>query len=240
MHEDWLQKYIKEHQLQIGFSELHGPYKYGADYKGVYAQKLVKIEAEWDYADYIRHKHGPGFADVLVVATLAPVPIQLQDILPSIIINLDREKVVQWAEPRIAAKSYEDYYSYPWRKLARNLLYLYAYYQKLEKRSAEYTGSRLSPSTYRNQTPSGFKFGPGGKEQSFSGTAEDKAAWDYWLETAHLVAEHFHLKPALLRATWVDRIAIFSSATGRMTESDIRRFKEVVAFIEELILKKEW
>ncbi len=70
MHENWLQRYIKEYHQQIGFTQLHGPYKYGADFKGVYAGKPVKIEAEWDYSDYISHKHSLSFADILVVATL--------------------------------------------------------------------------------------------------------------------------------------------------------------------------
>ena len=53
MHEKWLQKYIKEFHQQIGFAQIHGPYSYGADFKGIYAGQAVKIEAEWRYADYI-------------------------------------------------------------------------------------------------------------------------------------------------------------------------------------------
>jgi len=47
----------------------------------VYGRNQLKIEAEWDYADYIRHKHSLRFADVLVVATLKPVPEALKTII---------------------------------------------------------------------------------------------------------------------------------------------------------------
>ena len=143
MHEIWLQKYIKEHYQQIGFTRLHGPYNYGADFKGFYANKPVKIEAEWDYSDYINHKHTLRFADILVVATLKPVPESLKEKLPSLIINLDREKVIEWALPRMITKNEENYYSYPWRRLSRSLLHLYAYYQKQQHHKIDFIGSNL-------------------------------------------------------------------------------------------------
>jgi hypothetical protein len=239
MHEYWLQKYIKENHLKIGFSQLHGPYKYGADFKGIYAGKPVKIEAEWDYSDYISHKHSLSFADVLVAATLEPVPQSLDGKLPSIIINLDREQVTQWAEPRISKKSKEDYYSYSWRRLSRNLLCLYAFYQKQNHRSFSYVGSRLPLSLHRSQTPAGFQFGEGGKEEGFEGPPEEKAAWDYWLDVTHVAADHFRLKPALLRPTWIDRTGLYFSHTGRLTESESRRFKDVAEFIDALIFRDE-
>jgi hypothetical protein len=235
MHEIWLQKYIKEYYRQIGFTQLHGPYNYGADFKGVYAEKPVKIEAEWEYSDYISHKHTLRFADVLVVATLHPVPESLRLKLPSVIINLDREKVVAWAHPRLEKKTREDYYSYPWRKFSRNLLYLYAYYRKKDHRHTDFIGSNLARSMSPVQKPTGFQFGEGGKEESFDGRPEDKAAWDYWLNIAHNIATHFKLKPTLLHPTWIDRIALYVNHTGRITESEFQRFKEVALFIDELL-----
>jgi hypothetical protein len=172
MHENWLQKYIKEHYLQIGFSQIHGPYKYGADFKGVYAGKPVKIEAEWEYSDYISHKHTVRFADILVVATLEPVPEHLKEKLPSIIINLNREHVIKWAQPQLIKKNKEDYSSYSWRRLSRSLLDLYAYYQKQNQRGIDFIGSNLALSMNKSQAPGGFQFGAGGKEKSFEGPPE--------------------------------------------------------------------
>ncbi len=239
MHEIWLQKYIKEHYRQIGFTQLHGPYSHGADFKGVYAEKPVKIEAEWEYSDYIGHEHSLKFADILVVATLEPAPEHLKLKIPSIIINLNRDQVVEWAEPRIIKKEEEDYYSYPWRRLSRNLLCLYAYYQKQNHRGMDFIGSNLVHLMYKVQTPVGFQFGAGGKEESFEGLPEDKAAWDYWLDAAHAVANHFQLKPALLRPTWIDRVALYFNHTGRITDGESRRFKDVATFIDDLILREE-
>jgi hypothetical protein len=238
MHEIWLQKYIKELYRQIGFTQLYGPYQYGADFKGVYADKPVKIEAEWKYSDYISHKHTLRFADVLVVATLDPVPQSLKTKLPSIIINLNREQVVEWAQPRLVKKDQEDYYSYPWRKLSRNLLCLYAHYQKQNRLRNDFIGSNLTLSMVRSQKPAGFQFSVGGKEASFAGSVEDKASWDYWLNIAHAVANHFRLKPALLRPTWIDRLALYFNHTGRITDSEFKRFKEIALFIDKLMLRE--
>jgi hypothetical protein len=226
MHEIWLQKYIKEHYQQIGFTQLHGPYKVGADFKGVYAEKSVKIEAEWEYSDYISHKHTLRFADVLVVATLEPVPEPLKIKLPSIIINLNRDQVAAWAQPRMVKKDEEDYFSYPWRRFSRNLLYLYAYYQKQNHLRTDFIGSDLVLSMYKTQIPTGFQFGSGGREESFAGQPEDKASWDYWLKVAHSVANQFRLKPALLRPTWIDRVAIYVNHTGELLRVNLSDSKK--------------
>jgi hypothetical protein len=239
MHEIWLQKYIQEHHRQIGFSDLHGPYKYGADFKGLYAGHPVKIEAEWEYTDYIAHGHTLQFADVLVVADLAPVPQGLKEKLPSIIVNLDRAQVTAWAQPRLLKKNGEDYHAYPWRKFARNLLYLYAFHHKQSQQRTDFAGSRLAQSMSKFQRPAGFHFGTGGKEESFEGLPEDKAAWDFWLGIAHTVAVQFHLKPALLRPTWIDRTALYVNNTGRITASESERFQDVALFIDDLLLKEE-
>lgn len=239
MNEYWLQRYIKEHYQQIGFTEIHGPYKYGADFKGVHDEKPVKIEAEWEYTDYISHKHSPGFADVLVVATLEPVPRHLKGKLPAFVIHLSREQVEEWAQPRMIKKDREDYYSYPWRKFSRSLLCLYAYHRKLDHRKMDFVGAGLMLSMNKAQKPAGFQFGTHGKEEGFKGTPEDKASWNYWLTIAHAVSEHFNLKPALLRPTWVDRVALYFNHTGRITEGESRRFKDIAVFIDDLILQEK-
>jgi hypothetical protein len=235
MHEKWLQKYLQEYYPQIGFDQLHGPYNYGADFKGLYAEKQVKIEAEWDYSDYIKHKHSLRFADILVVATLEPVPEHLKARLPAIIINLDRQKVIDWAQPRLTKKKNEDYYAYPWRRLSKSLLDLYTNYRKRNNLKMDFVGSNLAHSINRSHAPAGFQFGTGGKETGFEGSPDDKATWDHWLIIAHTVAEHFHLKPTLLRPTWIDRIALYSNHTGRMTGGEIKRFEEVAVYLQELL-----
>jgi hypothetical protein len=239
MHEDWLQRYIKEHYQKLGFSQIHGPYKYGADFRGIYLSKPVKIEAEWDYSDYIIHKHTLRFADILVVATLEPVPDHLKQQLPSIIINLDREQVIRWAQPRRTKKNKDDYYSYPWRRMSRSLLDLYAHYRKQNHQKIDFIGSNLTFAKEKSQKPTGFQFGAGGKEEGFEGLPEDKASWDYWLVIAHSVANHFRLKPTLLHPTWIDRVALYFDHTGRITDDESERFKEVALFIEELFLRGE-
>jgi hypothetical protein len=240
MHEIWLQKYIKDHYLQIGFTQLHGPYKNGADFKGIYANRAVKIEAEWDYSDFISHKHSLKFADILVAATLEPVPEHLKEKLPSIIIKLNRNQVVEWAQPRIIKKNKEDYYSYTWRRLSRNLLYLYAYYQRQTQGKMDFIGVNLLSTMYQTQKPAGFQFGEWGKEESFEGLPEDKTSWDYWLDVAHAAAKHFQLKPALLRPTWIDMTALYLNHTGRITNNDLKRFEEIATFVHDFILTRKW
>jgi hypothetical protein len=239
MHEFWLQKYIKQHYQQIGFTQLHGPYNYGADFKGVYAGKQVKVEAEWEYSDYINHKHSLKFADILVVATLEPIPEHLKLRLPPTIINVNRDQVIEWAQPRMIKKNNEDYYSYTWRRLSRNLLYLYAYYRKRNGRSLDFIGSNLLQKMGKNQKPAGFQFGEGGKEDGFEGRPEDKDSWDFWLNGAHGAADQFRLKPALLRPTWIDMVALYLNHTGKITDKDFERFQEVATFIDDLILRQE-
>lgn len=239
MHEEWLQKYIQDHYQKIGLSQIHGPYKRGADFKGFYAGKPVKIEAEWDYADYINHKHPPGFADVLVVATLEPVPECLRENLPISVIQVSREDVIEWAQPRRSQKNREDYHGYPWRRFSKSLFDLYAYSQKQISPPVDFIGSAVTLTKRNSQTPAGFQFGPGGKEEGFKGPPEEKAYWDQWLVIAHSVSNQFKLKPALLRPTWIDRIAFYYHGTGRITDSDLKRFQEVVLFIDEILSRRE-
>jgi hypothetical protein len=239
MHEYWLQKYIKEHYQQIGFTQIHGPYKHGADFKGFFAGKPVKIEAEWDYSDYIDHEHALDFADILVVGTYDPVPERLRERLPSTIIHLDRDRVIEWAEPRQIKKHKEDYTAYPWRRLSRSLIDLYAYYRKVNQVELDFIGSDLAFSKHKSPTPPGFTFGSGGKEESFTGSPENKISWDYWLVIAHSVASHFHLSPALLRPTWIDRVGLYFNHAGNVTDGELKRFEEVATFVDEIIRRGE-
>jgi hypothetical protein len=235
MHEIWLQKYLKENFRRFGFTALYGPYSQGPDFKGVFTSKRVKVEVEWDYSDYIRHGHPLKFADIIVVASLEPIPELLKEKLPPVVINVARERVIDWASPKIILKNADDYHSYPWRRLSRSLLDLYSYYQKQKNGRLDFIGSNLALSMYKSQAPFGFQFASGGNEECFEGLPTDKAAWDYWLEIAHEVAGQFKLAPALLRPTWIDRIALPFTYTGRITEYQLKRFKEIAIFIESWI-----
>ena len=161
-------------------------YFYGADFKGVYANKRVKVEVEWDYADYIQHKHPVDFADIIVVATFDPIPASLKEKLPPVAINVDREQVIHWANPKINTKKEDEYHSYPWRRLSRSVLDLFAYYQKQKGSTADFIGASLALSMFKSQKHCGFLFAPDGKEESFEGSPTDKAAWDFWLVSGHL------------------------------------------------------
>jgi len=81
------------------------------------------------------------FADVLVVASYDPVPEHLRPRLPSTIIHLNREQVIAWALPLKIKKNKEDYFSYPWRRLSRSLLDLYANYRKLNQLGLAFLGA---------------------------------------------------------------------------------------------------
>ena len=198
MHERWLQQYILAHFRELGFSQLRGPYSQGVDFKGSCKGKRVKVEAEWQYVNYYLHQHPPGWADILIVATLQPPPENLLDILPSRIVNIELRKVIEWAQPRADEKEREDFQSYPWRRLSRNLLDLYAYYLKHQKREYKlfFIGSHLALTRNKAQKPAGFQFDTNGLELEFQGSQEDKFAWDYWLNIAHVVADKFRLRPA--------------------------------------------
>ena len=237
MHENWLQEYIVAHYRGLGFSQLKGPFRRGVDFKGIYRGKRVKIEAEWHYANYCFHQHPPDWADILIVATLEPVPEKYRDVLPSRIVNIPLDEVIKWAEPKADEKERECFRSYPWRRLSRNLLDLYVYYLECHARSATSTviGSHLALSRNKAQKPAGFLFGQDGLELAFEGTPEDKFAWDYWLNVAHSVAESLELKPAMFRPTWVDRLGLELIERDQIGSVELERLKPIVELVESLL-----
>ena len=99
MREYWLCKYIISHSKQLGLKALEGPFDNGPDFKAKYRGQDVSIEAETQYRNYIQHGHPKNWADVLIVATIDPVPEKYKEILPPIIINIDLQKVLDWSLP---------------------------------------------------------------------------------------------------------------------------------------------
>lgn len=234
MHERWFQQYILTHSEALGFTKLKGPYRKGVDFKGIYKGKRVKVEAEWHYENYYFHQHPQSWADILIVATQEPAPDKYRGIFPPIIINIDIKKVIEWAQPRVDEREREDFKLYPWRRLSRNLLDLYAYYLKQRGREKDisFIGSHLALVRNKAQKPAGFQFGTNGLELEFQGSPEDKFAWDYWLNIAHLVADKFRLQPAMSRPTWVDLLGYILIEKKELNLPDINRLQPIVVFIE--------
>lgn len=237
MHERWLQQYIMAHYRDLGFSQLKGPFSQGVDFKGIYKGNRVKVEAEWQYANYFFHKHPPEWADMLIVATLQPPPDKRLDKLPSQIINIDLQKVVEWAQPRADEKEREEFKLYPWRRLSRNLLDLYVYYLKQHYRVADlsFIGFHLALAQNKAQKPAGFQFGANGLELAFEGTAEDKFAWDYWLNIAHVIAEKFKLKPAMHHSTWINLLGHKLLTGKEINPLELNDFRPVFTSISGLL-----
>ena len=237
MHERWLQQYIMAHYQGLGFSQLKGPFNQGVDFNGIHNGKKVKVEAEWQYANYYFHQHPPKWADILIVATLEPPPAKYLSILPSRIINVDLQQVIEWAQPRADEKEREDFKLYPWRRLSRSLLDLYAYYLKQQGREKElsFIGSHLALVKNKAQKPAGFQFDANGLELEFQGSPEDKFAWDYWLNIAHAVSENYRLKPAMHHPTWIDLLGYELINKGEVDLPDLGELKPIINFIESLL-----
>lgn len=92
--EYWVQDYVKKNGKKLGFSNLV-QHEIGADFTGVYQGKRVKIEVEVLSGNFIKHGHGRGWANILVV--LSPVGQRIKGI-KTIYLNL--EDFVRWWWPR--------------------------------------------------------------------------------------------------------------------------------------------
>jgi hypothetical protein len=99
MREYWLHKYIQGNSQRLGFRRLEGPFDTGPDFKGVFAGRKVLVEAELSYQSYISHGHPKDWADILIVASLDPAPIEFREKLPGTIINVDPQQVLEWSRP---------------------------------------------------------------------------------------------------------------------------------------------
>lgn len=92
--EYWVQEYVKKNGKKLGFSNLVQR-EIGADFTGVYQGNRVKIEVEVLSGNFIKHGHGRGWANILVV--LSPVGPRIKGI-KTIYLNL--EDFVRWWWPR--------------------------------------------------------------------------------------------------------------------------------------------
>lgn len=101
MKEYWLQYYIKNHYIKLGFSEISGPFDRGYDFIGTRKGKKVVVEAERVPANFLSHGHKKEEVDVLVVMAMDETPKKL---LPKTIIVVDAEDLVK--ETHEARKAY--------------------------------------------------------------------------------------------------------------------------------------
>lgn len=92
--EYWVQRYVKENAKKLDFSKLT-QHDIGPDFTGFYHGKRVRIEVEVMNKNFVRHKHGPRWADILVV--LSPTGPEINGIKT---IYLDLKDFVQWWWPR--------------------------------------------------------------------------------------------------------------------------------------------
>jgi hypothetical protein len=108
IREYWIQEYIKDNYLKLGFSNIEGPFEEGPDFKGIYKGKKVVIEVERDYQSYMSHKHyeDERFKEVNILIVLSPSkpPKEIKNKLPKTLIHININDFVDWWRPR--AKAY--------------------------------------------------------------------------------------------------------------------------------------
>jgi hypothetical protein len=94
VREYWVQRYVKENAKKLKFSRL-AQHRTGPDFTGFYRGKRVRIEVEVKKENFILHKHGPGWADMLIV--LSPEGPEIKGMKT---IYLDLKDFVRWWWPR--------------------------------------------------------------------------------------------------------------------------------------------
>ena len=97
LKEHWYQLYVQKHPDEFGLTSLQGPFKSGADFKGILNGRNLSVEIEKDYVSYLYHGH-PRF-DVLIVGVLDPPHPDMLPLLPPVIMHLDPQKVMDWSKP---------------------------------------------------------------------------------------------------------------------------------------------
>jgi hypothetical protein len=118
IREYWIQEYVKDNNVKLGFSKIEGPFDVGPDFKGVYKGKRVIVEAERDCQSFIQHKHHEDerFKEVSILIVLNPSepPKEIKDKLPKTIIYINIDDFVEWWRPKARA--------YAKRKRTQNII----------------------------------------------------------------------------------------------------------------------
>jgi hypothetical protein len=256
MREYWLQQYVKEHYRELGFSQLEGPFETGPDFTGVYQGKPVKVEAELKYEGYLQHPQ--GWADILIVGTLEPVPARCKDKLPLNIIPINPQKVLEWSKP--LRQAYR-------QKMEEGRQKVIAQFppeiQNILQSSTPMRPEKLAELGYALRVAPWNRFGNSllevyayyierkgreegatimcpplallkHKEEGFD-DPEDEAVWRDWLNIAFAVATQFKLKPNMDSLTWIDVLDKKLRDVGNLDTADLKRLEPVVTFIESLI-----
>lgn len=107
IREYWIQEYVKDNHEKLGFSKIEGPFDTGPDFKGVYKNQKVVIEAERDCQSFVQHGHHEDerFKEVSILIVLNPSepPKDVKDKLPETIIHIDVNHFVAWWCPKARA-----------------------------------------------------------------------------------------------------------------------------------------
>ena len=110
IREYWVQKYVEENYIKLGFSKIEGPFEAGPDFKGIYKGKKVIVEVERDCRSYISHRHYEDKrfkkVDILIVLNPSESPEEIKNKLPKTIIHIDVDDFVEWWRPK--AKAYAE------------------------------------------------------------------------------------------------------------------------------------
>ena len=243
MREHWLQLYIAEHYRELGFSQLEGPFDIGPDFRGIYQGQQVRVEAENDYNLY---SHPREWADVLVVATLKPVPARWVDRLPPTIINVDPEKVAEWSLPLRR--------TYAQKMQAERHSVIVSLPPEIQADVRDIAGdSHLSAGEIYNLAFLPWRTlaksleclcgDPTERaELSRSGIIEEDCLPDderiklreydlYWLRLAEAVAKRFGLQPSAHSVTWIDTLARRVLKGRALSPDEQKMLEPVIAFI---------
>jgi len=260
LREYWLQKYIKEHREELGFSDLEGPFETGPDFRGVYKGQKVSVEAEMEYKGYLQHR--PGFADVLIVGTLDPTPPQCKDRLPPTIITVDRQKVLEWSAPlrQVYRQKAEEgrqkvidqlppeiqdiltstgrIRTEKLKELGCELVFMpwKRLAQALARLYAYYVKVKDMGNSVIRPYLAFLKHEQEGfsgyDEDGFWGDPEDEAAREYWLNIAFAVAPQFELRPTLDSLTWIDGLDRKLRDIGNLDPAELKQLEPIVTFVE--------
>jgi hypothetical protein len=102
--EYWVQQYIKDKHKTLGITKIEGPFEYGPDFKGKYANNIVEIEAERNWKSYLDHGHNKDvrFDHVKILIILSPdePPNGVKNLLPDIILHIDIDDFTEYWRPK--------------------------------------------------------------------------------------------------------------------------------------------
>ena len=251
MREYWLHKYIQGNSQRLGFRRLEGPFDTGPDFKGVLAGRKVLVEAELSYQSYISHGHPKDWADILIVASLDPIPVELRERLPGAIINVDPQQVLEWSRPmRVEYRaSMEEGRKQVIAQFPQEVQDILSHTDRMRPEKLRNLGYELMFSPWHTLAEelatlyayhiSAFpdiqivRYYSIDKEVGWeSVTIAEDDELDYWLNVAFAVASQFKIKPSITSVTWIDGLYHRLMTDGKLDANALKQLEAVIAFIE--------